>query len=340
VPANKAEFVHVQEAAHALVGMPANVEPLAKGGRNSRVYHVNCGAGEFALKQYPCGTDDLRDRLATEVGALKLMEQHGFAAVPRVVRVDRARGFALLSWIDGAAVAEITDSDIDAAVAFLDRIHALRAAPTAKAQPLAAEACLSGAEIERQIGERLEHLLCRSGERDLLLFLDRSFAPAFERARTTAKVKADAAGLDFAGELQPQWQSLAASDFGFHNVIRRKDGSLAFVDFEYFGWDDPVKLVADVLLHPGEPLPAPQRRRFRQSAEHLYRDDRLFAIRLDAYLPLFGLRWVLILLNEFIPNRWRRRVSAGVTEGWAEAKATQLSHAINFLAALPEKVEG
>ena len=67
-----------------------------------------------------------------------------------------------------------------------------------------------------------------------------------------------------------EWRSLVPSDFGFHNSLRRPDGSLAFVDFEYFGWDDPVKLTADILLHPGRPLAAPQRRRFRAAAARLY----------------------------------------------------------------------
>jgi hypothetical protein len=29
------------------------------------------------------------------------------------------------------------------------------------------------------------------------------------------------------------------------------DGTLAFVDFGNFGWDDPAKTIVDYLLHPG-----------------------------------------------------------------------------------------
>src|ERR1700680_1391707 len=46
-----------------------------------------------------------------------------------------------------------------------------------------------------------------------------------------------AAGLAFDAELPQEWRSLVPSDFGFHNSLRRPDGSLAFLDFEYFGWD-------------------------------------------------------------------------------------------------------
>ena len=129
----------------------AEIEHLLAGGRNSRIYHVRSGAKEFALKQYPSRADDPRDRLSTEVGALTLMERYRIDAVPRVAGVDRERGFALLSWIDGVPVTEISGTDVEAAAHFLAAIHALRTTPWAKEQPAAAEACLSGAEIERQI---------------------------------------------------------------------------------------------------------------------------------------------------------------------------------------------
>ncbi len=114
---------------------------------------------------------------------------------------------------------------------------------------------------------------------------------------------------------------------------------MAFLDFEYFGWDDPVKLTADIMLHPGRKLRPPLQQHFRRAALGVYGGDQNFALRLNAFYPLFGLRWVLILLNEFIPDRWRRRVLAGATESWAEAKARQLMLARGLLASVSEGVE-
>jgi hypothetical protein len=74
-------------------------------------------------------------------------------------------------------------------------------------------------------------------------------------------------------------------------------------------------------------------------AVELYGADPSFATRLGAHLPLFGLRWVLILLNEFIPERWQHRVLAGARQSWSDAKTTQLALASEFLAALPAKVK-
>jgi Phosphotransferase enzyme family len=340
VSASEAALTEATEVARALAGGAVAVQRLATGGRNSRIWRVGSGARTFALKQYPSRRDDPRDRLATEVGALRLMERFGIAAVPRVIGVDGERGYALLSWIDGADVSEVSDADVDAAVAFLAAVYRLRATPWAAEQPPAAEACLCGREIERQIQGRLERLRDVAGnDVELVDFINNSVAVRFANESPKARQRATAAGLAFDAELPQEWRSLVPSDFGFHNSLRRPDGSLAFLDFEYFGWDDPVKLTADILLHPGRPLPPPQRRRFRQAATRLYGGDPGFAQRLSAYLPLFGLRWVLILLNEFIPERWQRRVLAGETGSWSEVKARQLAHARDFLAALSETVE-
>jgi hypothetical protein len=327
------------DVATALLGGAVELSRVAGGGRNSRVWRVHSSTGVFALKQYPPRRDDARDRLSTEVGALRLMEDNRIDTVPRVVGVDDQQGYALFSWIDGGEVVDIGDDDIDAAVGFLGAIHNLRTAPRSAAQPAAAEACLSGAEILRQIEQRLIKLrnVIRP-EKELIDFLEYSFTSRFANWSASARLLAAEAGLDFNGELPQEWRSLVPSDFGFHNSLRRNDGSLAFVDFEYFGWDDPVKMTADILLHPARTLPSAPRARFRQAATRLYGiDDPAFARRLAAYLPLFGCRWVLIMLNEFIPELWRRRTLAGDSGSWSEAKTRQLGKARDFLTALPEK---
>ena len=333
-------LLQATEVAGALVGGAVEVSRFMTGGRNSRIWRVRSGERAFALKQYPPRRDDPRDRLSTEVGALQLMERHRIDMVPRVLGVDRAQGYALLSWIDGSDVAKPRDADIDAAVEFLLAIHELRNSDDAAEQPLASEACLCGEELERQIVERLTQLRTIAAEDSYLTeFIDNSVAQRLDLGSRLARRQIAVGGLAFSVELPQERRSLVPSDFGFHNSLRRSDGSLTFLDFEYFGWDDPVKLTADILLHPGRPLPAPQRQRFRQAAARLYGDDPAFASRLAAYLPLFGLRWVLILLNEFIPERWQRRVLAGETANWSDVKVRQLSRARDYLALLPEKLE-
>ena len=144
-------FTQARDVVDALIGAPAEIERLVGGGRNSRIYHVQSGSKEFALKQYPSRADDPRDRLSTEVGALNLMERYHIDAVPRVVGVDHQRGFALLSWIDGAAVTDIVDADIDAAAHFLATVHKSAEYVLGERAASCRRSLLSGVEIERQI---------------------------------------------------------------------------------------------------------------------------------------------------------------------------------------------
>jgi hypothetical protein len=53
------------------------------------------------------------------------------------------------------------------------------------------------------------------------------------------------------------------------------------------------------------------KKRFLDSMSDVFVADKTFAARLRASLPLYAMRWTMILLNEFLPERWARRVMAG-----------------------------
>lgn len=323
-PREAVEAVAQELAGDRLTEAP---EPV-RGGRNSRIHRISTRQGTFALKQYFTRPGDPRDRLGVEVAALALMERGGIDTVPRIVALDRPRGVVLMTWIEGLPVTAPAEPDIDLAANFLDAVHGLRSAPEAPEFPQAGEACLSCAEIERQIVERLRRLeRRRRSEPDLDAFLRDLFAPSLKAALAQTAARLAAAGIGFDQSLPSRWRSLIAADFGFHNCLRRGDGTLAFLDFEYFGWDDPAKLTADFLLHPSMALSAALRARFRMRAQRCHAADPRFTDRLDALIPLFGLRWVLILLNEFLPERWQQRLHAGACGSWGEAKRRQLERA-------------
>jgi hypothetical protein len=321
-----------REAARALVGERIRSMRKIAGGRNSRVFRVETAGTVYALKQYPARADDPRDRLGTEAAALELMRKHGIDRIPRLLALDRQRGSALLSWIDGLPMTSVGEADIEAAAAFLALLHALRASADFPSHHLASEACLSGAEIVRQIETRLARLrMLPAAETALHAFLERTFAPALRAIMHRVDTRCAQTGIGLNEALPFADRSLVPSDFGFHNSLRAPDGSLVFLDFEYFGWDDPVKVTADCMLHPGIPLPAPLRRRLRAAAERLYGEDPRFARRLAAYYQLFGLRWVLILLNDFLPNRGPSGLP-GAADSWQSVKLRQLAKACEFLA--------
>jgi hypothetical protein len=303
----------------------------AGSGGNSRLYRVDCADASYALKSYPSRAQDRRDRLGVEFQALSFMHRHGITDVPRALAADAQFGFGLYEWIDGELVGDPGPADADAATDFLARLHALRHAADAATLPLASEACLSGAEIVAQIDRRLIRLrevaAVGEGDAELSAFLRDRFAPAFADLTALAGEGYRRLGMSFDAPLAAAARSLCPSDFGFHNALRRPDGKTVYIDFEYFGWDDPVKLTSDLLFHPGTRVEAAIKRRLVAASRTIHRDDPAFFGRLELLYPLIGLRWCMILLNEFLPERWAHRVHADGARDWTQVKRRQLERA-------------
>jgi hypothetical protein len=143
---------------------------------------------------------------------------------------------------------------------------------------------------------------------ELQSFLDTSIKPLWEEIRKWSKSKWPP--LSFETQLGQSKQMLSPSDFGFHNSIQRDDGNLCFVDLEYFGRDDPVKLIADFLWHPAMDLESVHKRKWLAGMFAIFDQDPDLQQRFRAAWPLYGLRWALIVLNEFRQDGWQKRLHA------------------------------
>ena len=277
-----------------------------------------CGNNTFALKSYPPKDSDPRDRFGTEIKTLRFYEANHNPHTPRLLAVDIPRGITLMEWIDGCLVNTPATDDIDQAIDFIARTHAAEI-NGGDVFGLATEPCLCGADLNRHLVLRLEKLSSvAQQEPELNCFLVHELPYVLESARNQAH------GIDFSMRLSRHKQSLIPADFGFHNAIKAVSGRMYFIDFEYFGWDDPVRLAADFLLHPGVALDEENQNRFRRGMVETFQADEEFEQRLLYLLPLYGIRWALILLNEFLPDRWQARVFAGETASWEETKSMQL----------------
>lgn len=309
----------LEQIAAKLLGAPVqNVMP-AGGGGNSRIYRVESVRGTFALKQYPTIAQDMRDRLGTERKTLEFFARHHVKSVPQWI--DGSGSFGMMSWVEGTLATEPNESDITQALEFIATIKRLSANADARALPPASEACLSAVEIQRQLETRLVRLAPgANAEPRLAEFLEQHLKPALA-SRMAKPLKA------YNKELPAMQRCLIPADFGFHNALRDPSGKLTFIDFEYFGWDDPVKLAADFLLHPATQLPPALARQLEDGLLEVFADQPAFAARLKALYPCFGLRWALILLNEFLPERLKARAFARGEQDLEGLKSRQLEKA-------------
>lgn len=298
------------------LGEPCCVDIL-RGGRNSRVFGLTLDHGNrAAVKQYFRHPGDPRDRMGTEAAALRLMHGAGLACVPGLLGQDPEQGLTCLEFIDGTPSGPARPSDMDQAADLLLRLKDLAksAQPGSAAMGLgpASEAFFSADDVVQNLRQRLARLEAAPQDaplaRELQDFLRGSLAPALERS--VDRCASQLAPRTMQTVLPQDERTLSPSDFGLHNALRRADGSLVFLDFEYFGWDDPAKTLCDFALHPAMNLDDALLARFLNLVLPGL-GGTLLAARAKALYPLFRLKWALILLNEFLPRDAARRSFAG-----------------------------
>jgi Ser/Thr protein kinase RdoA (MazF antagonist) len=279
----------------ALAGVAVDGVRTAGQGANSRIVRLETRRGPFALKIYPRRPGDQRDRLDVEWKALRFLSDNGLEQAPRAIARDVARRLMLMEWIEGEIITQHRANDLDDALNFVAGIFAASAKADASAFPLASEACMSASEICRQIDGRLTGFIDYAP-------LKRKLQDDLHKAYVAARegVRAELGGVS---ELPPGERRLIPADFGFHNAIRQLDGRIRYIDFDYFGWDDPVKFVADFLIHPAMNLDDQERSTIVTRLTHILPDPRDAADRLARHLPLYAIRWALILLNSFRADR-------------------------------------
>ena len=226
-------------------GKSCIIQRWLKGG-NNLLGEVSVGSEIKALKIYSSEQYDDRDRSGTEYKALRFLERNGCKSTPKPYLYSKVPPRLLMDWLDGEpAMSNIRDSDLVFSAEFLAFVAGASVYADDFEFDMASESCLSDQDILSHIESRI-----------LKLGHITELKPFFEQFNESLQSEiTKASGFPwFSNALPKSKQTLIPADFSLHNVIRQNDGCLKVFDFEYFGWDDPVKGVADFLLHPGMTL--------------------------------------------------------------------------------------
>ena len=101
---------------------------------------------------------------------------------------------------------------------------------------------------------------------------------------------------------------------------------MCFVDFEYAGWDDPAKMVADFFLQPEVPV---DQKFFDSFLQETVKGPQaeLQKSRIDILCPVFAVKWCCIIMNPFVRERAQAGHYANPTRDETERKRTQVKKA-------------
>ncbi|MBF0570597.1 MAG: aminoglycoside phosphotransferase family protein [Candidatus Omnitrophica bacterium] len=306
----------IAKMAGELMGQPVtSAEPVSKGA-NSRVYRLRSSLGNYVMKFYFQHPKDTRDRLGTEFRSMSFLWAQGIRQVPQPLNAWDKHACAVYTLVEGVSpLGQILDADFDQAIDFLKILKGLTKSIASKEFAPASEAFFCAKDIVNSLKARLKRFNFDDTADEYLAlrkYLQNEFIPLLEDVELWSKEYLAGQGVLWEQELLDQYRTLSPADFGFHNALRTPAGRMVFLDFEYFGWDDPVKLVADFVWHPAMSLTQAQKEKFMHQMQSFFDDDPQFRTRLKAFFPLFGLKWCLIFLNEFVAVDMQRRGFAGM----------------------------
>jgi thiamine kinase-like enzyme len=282
------------------------------GGANNRSFKLKTASEKvFFGKEYFISSYDRRDRLKHEYDFLNLLHSKGIRACPRPIGKQTEFRIAIYEYIDGKPLEANSTLPIeywDRSLEFLMELQTLRQDRAAQELPVASEACFS---LD-------DHLAKTRKRRDEWLALAKSRQAAPELCELVTQDLEDLyeelaedifSQKDFRKEIPIENRILSPSDFGFHNILIRNRDELVFVDFEYAGWDDPGKTIADFFFQPRFPAPQHLLEPFVMKMASLVEEHKKhdLLMRLPLVRRCVGLKWCYILLNDFHPEASKRR---------------------------------
>ena len=290
------------------LGVPRFQYTRRIGGRgNSGIYKVKTTEDRVAaLKIYV--QESNHNRLYSEHEGLKLLNEAGFTNISRPIGCAPNLGVALYDWVEGKTVDTLKLSDIDQALLLVEQLYNVRISQIWKSFPSASAAAFCGKDLEDQIINRFQLLASYAPEYSVLHeFLNSELKSIISEIVEWGRLNWPDRNA-YSEELPLRLRTLSPSDFGFHNALRNETGNIIFLDWEYFGWDDPAKLVGDFLLHPGMNLTDEMKSTWLSGAVRIFGHEIM--PRLRVFWPYLTLCWCLILLNEYRRDIWARRATA------------------------------
>ncbi len=288
------------------LGNPVSCQTCNEGG-NSSVWKIELENSSPVTVKYYINDLSHADRRVTEMHANQIMRKYGIENIPNVLHSNKYLEISVFEHINASTVQCMNESKVDFVSNFIEKLKDVGGEYEVDF-PLASAACLCGDDIVKQINSRLSNLqqACENNA-ELSKFINNALLPTADKIIEWSKLNWPSK-QHFNLPIEKTYQILTPSDIGAHNMMEDSDGSIFFIDFEYFGFDDPVKTASDFLLHPKNKIDTKLGKIWVGRMKDLFSDtDADFMQRLAVSWPLYGVCWCLIMLNEFRNTDWQRR---------------------------------
>jgi hypothetical protein len=241
--------------------------------------------------------------MQAEVEFLRFAGELAQKFVPQLIAVDWKRRCVLLEHLPGETYREgyvPTAADLELACEFVRRINGDREKAEKFITMNAAEGYIRLTEHLENVSERIKDMSVSH----LPSYYQKQAEKLIEKVQSRIKLMADQTMKRIqSGELNDAVDRthlcISPSDFGFHNAIRN-ECSIKFFDFEFSGWDDPSKLIADFVLQPRVPI-----ENLPNQLVSIFQPDvaKVISERCSTLGPILRIKWLCIILSVLNPKR-------------------------------------
>jgi Ser/Thr protein kinase RdoA (MazF antagonist) len=279
---------------------------------NNRNYKLQTTKGFYIIKKYTTFQKDNWNRGLREFETLTYLKNIGIEGLPIPIKFIKEDNIGIYSFLPGILrkPEQVNEQDILVASSFLAKLHNIH--PESKASiPKERTACFSIQDYFKLIEDRIKNLSIYKDSsplaNELQNFLENKVIPLKENLMQELEKELT---TEINNELPINEQVLTPGDYGFHNILideTNQQKTYSFLDFEYFGRDDPVKQILDFLHHDRHKA-IPQNLRNLFLTNYLEKTNRNeeFSKRLHLIDPLIGLNWTLIYLTPFTKDTYNQ----------------------------------
>lgn len=280
---------HINEN-HQLI---KNVE-ICSDGKNSQVFKLTLLSGDKnALKIYPVH-DIKRERLNREQKFLTFLKNINYSNCPKVIMGNYKLNFILISWIEGSKIKIPSKNDLENIRKFYQIINQHKHNKNAANLPLASEAFFEIDLLLNHVHNLIHNYKNTFSKNSKYFSMELNLINNLKRdlKEISHIIKSDKNDkINF--EIN---KILSQSDIGFHNIIKNRNG-VHFIDFEYSGWDNPMKLLSDWILQPSGFYTFKKPLKFFMNISKEIGINSKMKEKLYQYLLIYRLRWILIKMN-------------------------------------------
>ncbi len=277
-----------------------------KAGGNNKLFCLSSGSSKLLLKVYNAHDD--RQRLKREFQALSFLYKERFECIPGAFLKNDSLNYAIYSYENGKSknAKDVTRNDLDQMVDFIVTLQGIKPVDVTEEFLPGVMACFSFQDYLNNIQIRLEKFKAHSqnnGLPDMVKQLLQS-----DYVKVISDLVSDVMKKYTEKEIEEQIpldeRRLSPVDFGPHNTIFGDDGSLVFVDFEYFGWDDPNRLVGDFLNHDQiKGISEEDKKYFLKKYLRYSTLSEYILNRLDTITKLIAIEWVTTYLSSLTKEK-------------------------------------